>query len=179
MTAMTTRAAEMTVPVATFTELRTSLAQSVGADEAAEALRQAGYAAGDRLHRVLLQANRDAGVSTPVFWHHVEALFASRGWGHLRFGRVHTGVGVLDAADWFEAEPGSDADSPTCHFTTGVLANLLGNTAGEPVAVLEVECRSRGDERCRFAFGGLNALSRVYEELASGGSLDSAVARLG
>jgi hypothetical protein len=53
-------------------------------------------------------------------------------------------------------------DQPSCHFTTGVLANILGRAADGEVAVLEVECRSRGDQRCRFLFGGADAVYSVY-----------------
>ena len=59
-----------------------------------------------------------------------------------------------------------------------MLANVLGQVAGSDVAVLEVECRSRGDARCRFLFGSPEALNGVYRRLVGGENLDAAVAQL-
>jgi hypothetical protein len=36
------------------------------------------------------------------------------------------------------------------------------------VAVMEVECRSRGDGRCRFLAGAPETLGLVYERMAQG-----------
>ena len=49
----------------------------------------------------------------------------------------------------------------------------------DDLAVLEVECRSRGDERCRFLMGGADALGRLYEGLREGDSVDAALSRVG
>jgi hypothetical protein len=38
-----------------------------------------------------------------------------------------------------------------------------------------VECRSRGDDRCRFALGGADALRQVYERIRDGDSFQAAV----
>jgi len=177
----TSRPAEITLPAASISAVHTALVGAVGAEAAAAALRQSGHAAGDALYRVLM-ATQSADVETlPAdrFWGQFNRLFSSRGWGQLSYTQPHAGVGALESGDWAEALPHGNANQPCCHFTTGLLANLLGQVAGGDVAVLEVECRSRGDARCRFLFGGSDAVFSVYERIASGAAPSAAVAQLG
>jgi predicted hydrocarbon binding protein len=77
-----------------------------------------------------------------------------------------------------EADPESGATRPSCFFTSGLLANLLGRAAGAQVSVLEVQCRSRGDHECRFLFGSDEALYAVYESLRSGQDVERSLAQL-
>jgi bacteriochlorophyll 4-vinyl reductase len=179
--AVTSRTPEIALPVASLAALRDSLVSSVGPDAAALALRQAGHAAGDALHRILSAGDPAALTDLPAekFWALLTRLFSSRGWGQLAYSQVHSGVGSLEAADWAEVRPEGNAGQPSCHFTTGILANLLGQIAQAEVAVLEAECRSRGDQRCRFLFGGADAVFAVYERIAAGDEPDAALARLG
>lgn len=187
MTPTSSRPAELALPVAAMAALRRSLSSSVGADTAAHALRSAGNAAGDAFFRLLTHVpgaqpadDRSAPVdlSEDVFWRRLSQLFEVRGWGRLVNSRVHAGVGALDAPDWVESDPDTAAARPSCHFSAGLLANVLGQAAGGEVAVLEVECRSRGDERCRFLYGGAAALERVYGDLHAGHSADAALEAL-
>ena len=179
--ATSSRTPELALPVASLAAIRDSLVSSVGPEAAALALRQAGHAAGDALYRILSGGDADALTSLPAdkFWAQLARLFSSRGWGQLTYAQVHTGVGSLEAANWAEARAESDSGQPSCHFTTGVLANLLGQIADAEVAVLEAECVSRGDHRCRFLFGGADAVYAVYERIAAGDEPDAALARLG
>jgi bacteriochlorophyll 4-vinyl reductase len=179
--AVTSRTPEIALPVASLAALRDSLVSSVGPDAAALALRQAGHAAGDALHRIMSAGDPAALTDLPAekFWALLARLFSSRGWGQLAYSQVHSGVGSLEAADWAEVRPEGNAGQPSCHFTTGILANLLGQIAEAEVAVLEAECRSRGDQRCRFLFGGADAVFAVYERIAAGDEPDAALARLG
>jgi hypothetical protein len=55
-----------------------------------------------------------------------------------------------------------------CFVSTGMLADFLGRLSTEPVAVMEVECRSKGDARCRFLSAAPETLTAVYEEMAQG-----------
>jgi hypothetical protein len=64
---------------------------------------------------------------------------------------------------------------PMCFFTAGMLADFLGRLAGEAVSVLEVECRSRNDERCRFLSASPETLDRVYELMNAGRSYEEAL----
>ena len=180
------RPPELAIPVASLAALRTALADEVGADAAARALAAAGQAAGDSLFAQLVAVNGDSehgtsalqDVSEGAFWRRLSQLFSSRGWGTLSHSAAHDGVGALDAPDWVEADAEGGANRPTCFFTTGVLANLLGNAAGAPISVLEVECRSRGDQRCRFLFGSTAAMNAVYEKVGAGNSADAALSEL-
>jgi hypothetical protein len=174
------RQPELVMPVAALAALRSALDTAIGADAAAEALRAAGHAAGDVFHDVLTGSAGDPGaVAADRFWSQLATLFASRGWGQIRYSEAHPGVGSLESGDWAESASGGEAQRPSCHFTTGALANVLGRAAGTSVAVMEVECRARGDERCRFLFGGAEAVYAVYDRLAAGDTADSAIAQIG
>ncbi|MGH7503481.1 MAG: V4R domain-containing protein [Longimicrobiales bacterium] len=183
----TNRPAELALPVASLTALRRTLVTSVGPDDAAHALQSAGSAAGDALYRVLsLGPGPNNGDPTPpaewsedTFWRRFAALFERRGWGRLTNRAVHTGVGALDSSDWVEVDAEAGSRRPSCHFTSGLLANLLGRVSGEDVAVLEVECRSQGDERCRFLYGSPAALERVYGAMRDGRDANASLAALG
>ncbi len=171
---------ELALPVGSLSALRNALEAQIGGDAAAQALRQAGYAAGDALFPLLASDPDVVAGELPeaVFWRRVSELFAARGWGRLEFAPVNPALGALEAGDWVEADASEGTLRPSCHFTTGLLANLLGRAAGAEVGVLEIECRSRGDLSCRFLFGGHDALGVVYEALAHGQGLDQALAQL-
>lgn len=165
--------------------LRRSLEATVGADAAARALNLAGHEAGDAIfaHLQDTQPPGDAPAITELdmadFWRRLAALFAERGWGALDFEDLHAGIGALESADWAEADPDTPALRPSCHFTVGMIANLLGRVAGDEVGVIESECRSRGDLRCRFLFGGRHALEKVYAGIRAGTATDDLVTSLG
>jgi predicted hydrocarbon binding protein len=179
------RPMEMALPSTALSSLRTVLAAEAGADMAARVLRAAGQDAGDAFFRIL-SADADAdsareslgALDATAFWRRFAQLFANRGWGHLTHADVHPGIAALAAADWAESENSSHDGRPSCYFTTGLLANLLGRVAGSDVAVMEVECKASGDPQCRFLFGSPDALRSVYDMLLSGQSTDSAVAQL-
>src|SRR5947207_14737756 len=88
-----TRAPELALPTASLAALRKALAVDVGADAAARALQNAGFAAGDALFQVLSSSIAPADASDPngngdigqvgsaTFWKRLSELFATRGWG--------------------------------------------------------------------------------------------------
>src|SRR5207244_875820 len=80
----------------------------------------------------------DAGSLNQV----LSAFFLAMGWGTLSVAPLGSAALTVDSGDWAEAEPGS-AETPMCFFTSGMFADFLGRLSGEPVAVMEVECRSR------------------------------------
>jgi predicted hydrocarbon binding protein len=181
MPAMPARQQEIALPIAALAALRESLIAEVGPEAAANALRTAGYAAGDAFFRIL-SADEKHDVTTTAatdFWQRLGQLFAARGWGQLTYAEVHPGVGALTAPQWAEARTEVITDQPCCHVTTGLLANLLGRVAGSDVAVLESECLGRGDEHCRFLFGGADAVYALYERLSAGEPADEALSRIG
>ncbi len=183
---------ELALPVASLAALRRALNDEVGPDTAARVLQQAGFAAGDALFSALA-GRLGSGQNAPgqdadaaalgqlpgsIFWRRLSDLFASRGWGRLHHEDLHPGVGCLESSDWVEADPAAAANRPSCFFTAGILANVLGRTAGVPVGVLEVECRSRGDLRCRFIFGGSAAIDSVYAATLEGRTVEESLAAL-
>lgn len=178
------RPPELAIPVASLAALRRALAAETGGDAAARALAAAGHAAGDALFSQLASTPDEQttasvdGMGQAAFWRRLSQLFSTRGWGTLGHNPAHDGVGSLESADWVEADAEAQAKRPSCFFTTGMIANLLGNAAGEPIAVLEVECRSQGDARCRFLFGSNEAMQAVYGRVGNGEPVDAALSGL-
>jgi len=183
MTQPTTRPQELALPVASLAALRRALARSVGGDAAAHALQAAGVSAGDAFYDMLIRltgSDEEDPADWPesVFWRRFGDLFERRGWGRIANEQLHRGIGALDAFDWVESEPDSGAVRPSCFFTAGLLANLLGHISNDEVAVLEIECRSRGDSRCRFLYGAPETLDAVYGRILSGERIDESIASL-
>ena len=153
-------------------QLRDSLLRDAP-DHAVTILQEAGFASGEGVYRAFAAwLGAHAGVADPQELDAVrlgEALsgfFEASGWGAVVVGALGASL-VIDSADWVEAEPGS-AETPMCFFSSGMLADFLGRLSGEAVAVLEVECRSRADERCRFLSATPDTLNTVYEQLTQG-----------
>ena len=170
------RFADVAIPAVALASMRTALALQAGADGAARALQQAGRAAGDVIFQALGPEVNDA--SADRYFQRIAQFFASRGWGTLQHDAAHPGIASLSATHWAESSAGTDEPRPSCFFTTGMLANLLGHTAGSEVAVIETECRSHGDARCRFLYGSPAALDALYERLAAGSNAEDALSQL-
>ena len=168
---------EIQLPAQSILSLRRSLTRQVGATAATRALQEAGHAAGDALFPRLGQ-DPDTVGDTPLetFWDSLTTLFREIGWGTIHHESPHPGVGALVARDWFEVD--EDARVPSCPFTTGVLANMLGRAAGGEVAVLQVACDD-GAARCvRFLFGAPAVLDRLYSGLREGRDVETGLASL-
>jgi predicted hydrocarbon binding protein len=110
------------------------------------------------------------------FWSELSRYFGEAGWGSLEHQQLHQGIGAVMASDWAESDPSEARGAPGCHLSTGLLAELLTRAAGQPVAVMEVACRSQGDDQCRFLFGSPTTLLAVHRKLAEAGNLDEALA---
>ncbi|MGH7482190.1 MAG: V4R domain-containing protein [Longimicrobiales bacterium] len=178
---MNSRSPELVLPAASLVTLRRSLIERLGAEAASGALQQAGHAAGDAFHQLLTDAGRHDGlgeVPESDFWRRLNELLAARGWGQIEFERAHEGIGAIVASHWAESDPDEHAPSPSCFLSTGLFSNLLGHVAGRDVAVFEVECRSRGDARCRFFFGGIDTLDILYDAISRGQDVPAALASL-
>jgi uncharacterized protein len=166
---------------ASLSALRTALLRDRGPD-AAVYLQEAGYAGGDALYqafRIWLSQRTDIAaedLDVDAFEHRASEFFSEAGWGTLSVGTLgHDAVATLDSEDWGEADPESALDQPSCHLTTGMFADLFGRLAGEPVAVLEVECRSAGAHRCRFLVGNPDLMDEIYDEMGRGTAYEAAV----
>ncbi len=165
---------------ASLSALREALVRDAG-PAAAAYLQDAGYAGGDTLFASFTAWLQDRGEGPPegldldVFEQRASEYFRDAGWGSLAIGTLRDAVATLDSADWGEADPASGVDHPSCHLTTGMFADFFGRIADHPLAVLEVECRSAGDSRCRFLVGNADVMTHVYDELWRGVTYEEAV----
>lgn len=173
--------ANLTLPAATLTHLRRSLRKAMGTLNATHALHEAGYSAGPDIFRGLLEslgAGELSEVPRDTFFEALTEHMEARGWGTLELDRVHPGLAVLASPDWAEADEAASEKQPGCAFTAGLLAWLFAEISPGQVAVLEVSCRSRGDDACRFLFGSEEAVHDVYGLLLDGVSLQEALERV-
>ncbi|PYP40482.1 MAG: hypothetical protein DMD48_03290 [Gemmatimonadetes bacterium] len=155
----------MTVP-GILRQLHASLAAHAP-DQLVTILQESGYAAGEGLYTAFAAEHSPTALDADRLAETLSEFFTSGGWGTVSMSPVGIGALALDSSDWAEAEPGT-AQSPMCFFSAGMLADFLGRLSDETVAVMEVECRSRGDERCRFLSATPEVLERVYNDMTQG-----------
>lgn len=185
MTDTATQLPTVSVPATFFPALSAALAGRTSPAEGAQLFRETGYALGGSLYdRLQERVGSERGglpeqLEEQEFWSALGDCFADLGWSRPAYAALRPGIAVLDLERGVEAVDGASAAHPGCHLTVGILADMLRRVAGEPVAVLEVECRSRGDERCRFLVGGEAALGEVYDGVRGGAGYQTAVAELG
>lgn len=164
--------------------LRAALFRDFGPN-AASYLQEAGYAGGQALFDAFAHwlAARNLGTPDALpasdFARYATAFFRDAGWGSLALGTLRESVATIDSEDWSEADPASGLDFPGCHLTTGLFADFFGRLAGNPVAVMEVECRSMGATRCRFLVGSGETMQHVYDAMANGQDYEEAAAGVG
>jgi uncharacterized protein len=161
--------------------LRNALMRDAGLSSAGW-FQEAGYAGGAALFEAFrgwLSA-RGAGApeSLPLeeFQRLAGEFFSQTGWGSLSVGTLHEAVATLDSPNWGESSPGAGMEYPCCNLSAGMLADFFGRVADAPLAVMEVECRSSGAERCRFLLGSAEVMQAVYEGMSQGQGYDQAVA---
>lgn len=180
-----TRDRMLGLPRDAFVAVHRALAAGRSPVEAADAARRLGFETGEGYYRALGDWLKDEGRGDPTelesgeFWSRLSEFFSRHGWGTLEYERLHEGVSALSSESWAEADPALRAAHPSCHFTTGLLADLLARVSDADPAVMEVECRSRGDARCRFVIGGGETLDRLYQEMREGASAAESIGRLG
>lgn len=170
------------LPANALRALPQNLARTLAPADAVGLLRQLGTASADQFLAELDQRggpNGDA-AEQPVeqLWEQLSNLFSEMGWGTLRHQHLHAAIGALQSDNWTEGSADVEPILPGCHLSTGVFAELLSRLAGRDVAVMEVECRSRGSDRCTFLFGSGSALGQVYEELRKGMPYEQAIQQL-
>lgn len=159
--------------------LRAALFRDLGAN-AASVLQEAGFAGGPTFFEAFAAWLRAHGHGAPEnlaaadFATHAAEFFRDTGWGSIELGTLAS-VAVVDSSDWAESDPARPLEFPGCYYTSGVLADFFGRLAGQPVAVMEVECRSMGGERCRFLVGSGEELQRVYDAMAGGVTYEEAL----
>lgn len=152
-------------------------------EQALTVLQETGYAAGEGVWQAFCawlpaatgtarpEELDAAGLSATL-----SRFFSSAGWGALTVTPLAGGALAIDSTDWAEAEPGS-AEQPMCFLTSGMLADFLGRLSGEAVGVMEVECRSRQDARCRFLSALPEKLQQVYEAMTAGRTYEDALSQ--
>lgn len=162
----------MTVP-GILRQLHASLAAHAP-DQVVTILQEAGYAAGEGLYKAFAAVNSPTDLDADLLPATLSEFFTTSGWGTVTMSPVGTGALALDSGDWAEAQPGT-SQTPMCFFSAGMLADFLGRLSDETISVMEVECRSRGDERCRFLSATPDVLEKVYNEMTNGRSYAEAL----
>ncbi len=160
--------------------LRFALMRDAG-DAAPGYLQEAGYAGGASLFEAYRQWLASRGLGEPesltigAFQDSATEFFRACGWGSLGVGDLHDTVATLDSSDWGEATPSAGMPHPACHMSSGMFADFFGRVANAPLAVMEVECRSAGAERCRFLLGSTDVMQQVYDDISRGVGYEEAV----
>jgi len=141
----------------------------------AQALQEAGYAAGESTFRAFTAWLAEAAgvehpgdLAAPRLAEVLSQFFGRLGWGAVQVAPLGSAVLAVDAGQWAEAAPDAGLQYPSCFFTSGLLADFMGRIADTPLAVMEVECRSRGDARCRWLLGAPETLTALYEHMTQG-----------
>jgi predicted hydrocarbon binding protein len=155
-------------------QLRASLERGTGVASATY-LQEAGFASGEGVYAAFSEwaaaiyfVERPADLDVQFLGEAMSGFFQECGWGTLVPDQIAPAVMCLDSTDWSEANPESESQYPSCHFSCGLLADFLGRLSGGLMGVMEVECRSRGDERCRFLAGSPETLHFLYERMTQG-----------
>ncbi len=160
--------------------LRNALMRDMGY-AAAGYLQEAGYAGGAALFEAFRGWLAARGESAPEslsvseFQEQATDFFRECGWGSLQVGDLYDTVATLDSTDWGEATPDAGLDQASCHFSSGMFSDFFGRLSDAPLAVMEVECRSAGAERCRFLLGSTEIMDHIYSAVSGGESYESAV----
>lgn len=161
--------------------LRLTLENDMG-DRAAGFLQEAGYAAGADIYgRFAEWLSEEAGLDDPAqldvefLPEMMSRFFESTGWGNIQIEHIGDAAMLVSSDNWAEADPNAAVSFPSCHLSTGMLADFLTRIAGETVAVMEVECRSRRDEKCAFLIGSPATLQTAYDLLSVGRDYRSAL----
>lgn len=163
---------------------RRALLQQLG-DGAAACLQEIGFAAaGDVYARFESWLPEFAGVTSVAdldaahLGDVLSAYFTELGWGQLTVEQLGSSGLALTSEAWAEAEPGAGSAYPSCFVTAGLLTEFLTRLAGgSAVSVMEIECRSRGDARCRFCAGSPETLEAAYNALSAGEDFEAAFGR--
>ena len=155
-------------------QLRASLERDAGL-QAATHLQEAGFAGGEELYKSFTAwlsqihgVDRPADLDAQKLGEVLSEFLSEQGWGRLD-------ATAAGPACWPSTRPTGPrrwtsrrAEYPSCHLSCGLLADFLGRISEGLVAVMEVECRSRGEPRCRFLAGAPETLGILYERMAQG-----------
>ena len=155
----------------TLRDLRLRVAGASGGGP--DALREAGYAGAASLFDAFQTWLNDRGseraedLSIEAFSARAGEFFQNAGWGRVTFRSLHDALALVEIEDCWESELHGQGETG-CHLTTGTLAGFLGCLADYPVGVMEVQCGTGGDSRCRFLAGNSDMLEHAYERITRG-----------
>ncbi len=173
MTITTEHDQELLIGKRALHQMRTVLERECGS-KSALMLREIGFAAGEALYERFerwvmehfnVETARD--LDTAHLGDALRGFFESIGWGGVSIGELAPQVLAIDGSPWGEAMAGG-SPFPSCHFSSGALADFFTRLGGTRAAVMEVECQSRGEERCRFLVGSPDLLTYAYERMTAG-----------
>lgn len=141
----------------------------------AQALQEAGYAAGESTYAAFVRwlptvasVDDPKDLAAPRMAEVLSQFFSSLGWGTVGAEPLAEAAFAVDSDDWAEAQADAQLQYPGCYFTSGLLADFVSRIADSPLAVMEVECRSRGDAHCRWLVGSPETLTALYQHMAQG-----------
>ena len=156
-------AAEIRLPADSLRRL-SRLCSELGTGSIA-ALREAGRAAGRKLVESIAAGQGAGDLGMERFWTELDAAAAEAGFGRVGYRVVEADVGEVQLRASPEARApanGAAFARGGCHFACGWIGGALSAAAGEPVAVLEVECAADGDgAACRFLVGAESRLREI------------------
>lgn len=161
--------------------MRTVLERETG-PQAALLLREIGFATGAALWDAFEHYVREhyhvetpRGLDSTYLAEALSGFFIEAGWGTVSMSEMGSNVLALDMHEWAECES-RGTEYPSCHFSSGMLADFFTRLGGSQAAVMEVECASRGESRCRFLVGSPDMLTYVYERMTAGMNYAQALA---
>jgi predicted hydrocarbon binding protein len=166
-------------------QLRASLERDTGL-QAAAYLQEAGFAGGEELFAGFSEwlsekhdVDNPSDLDMKLLGEVLGDFFTEQGWGRMDVQPLGAAVLALDSPEWAEAMDERSTEFPSCHLSCGLLADFLGRISQDVVAVMEVECRSRGEARCRFLAGSPETLGAVYDSMAQGTGYKEAIGVIG
>ena len=171
------------VPHTSLRALRSALVRDLG-DGFATVLQEAGFAGGASVLDAFAAWCGRHGLAAPATlpietFHAALARFlAEAGWGQITVTSLGDAVLAIDSADWAEADPDAPMPYPSCYYTAGMFADLLGRVADAPVGCMEVSCRSSGATDCRFLVGNPEVMAHVYQRITEGVGYEDALDEL-
>jgi uncharacterized protein len=155
-------------------QLRLALERDA-APQAAGWLQEAGFAGGEALYGAYAEwlserfrVGRPAALDVRHLGQTLSTFFQEYGWGSVQISPLTPAVIAVDSTEWWEADRASGAIYPSCHLSSGLLAEFLSRVSETTLGVMEVECASRGDQRCRFLAGAPETLQILYGRIAEG-----------
>jgi len=157
----------LAVPADALLALRTAMLSRPDLDTVF-ALRDAGYAGGNRLYDAFDAYVREKDLVDPQdleaghFFHRAGEFWSQNGWGRTTFSAHEDGYCMVEMSGCWEADAEMQPDPRGCHLTLGLLGAFLGRFADYPLAVLEIEGPASGSERCRFLAGSMDRVAEYY-----------------